>query len=692
MTLHPELLVPESEVSSILTKLVSREHLSRTKAYRKLHSFVHRIGSEQKCLIRDTLVSALYDEESCWESRCGSLMGLKVLVEYENSRKCGEGALEGDVEWVDKVVEKCLKALIECGEVRERRVAAEVMGVIVARDNGGVEVWERCTKELLEKVQVWMTMGREERLKDKKEGVRKEIGFVGKGVIMGNGKSGLMHETEGWRGLETGLVALGKMVDGCGEVVVKRDGVDALSEIVESCMKAGEHENRFVREASLTVLTNVVMAVKRAGFVDGGGLPKKIVQAVKRGLDDNWSQVRYAASVAVRTMLESCVSTTKRDLYPILLPRMCLNRHYVAEGVRIYSQTTWRKVIGDDGRVYLVKLLPQVVAYYQSQCGANNHAVREAACQSLAEVATRLDPNAVRPLVALICSALIDCFKDESWPVRDHACLALSKIANSFPKEVEATGMLVELYNLFEAHLADNIPSVRDNTAMALVDASRGFDRAHPIMGSDRLILTAEKLLKRISDQKEHEGLKKIYSKDTHFGAAHKIARDNDEELHTDLMRFSCGSLAPKLRRGGGCMDHGFTRPKAPWEEADGGMKLMTCLAQGADTTIRDAALKLLPLSFDSAHIARGKQFAHITNCLLSFWNELEKCARVAPKDVWTEELLTKAIPIMDDASKCGFERVENAARRVVRHVRFAAGSEKFDRIEKATAEGASDN
>lgn len=38
-------------------------------------------------------------------------------------------------------------------------------------------------------------------------------------------------------------------------------------------------------------------------------------------------------------------------------------------------------------------------------------------------------------------------------------------------------------------------------------------------------------------------------------------ARANDEELHTDKTMFSCGSLAPKLQRGGGsCMDHGFAR------------------------------------------------------------------------------------------------------------------------------------
>ena len=38
---------------------------------------------------------------------------------------------------------------------------------------------------------------------------------------------------------------------------------------------------------------------------------------------------------------------------------------------------------------------------------------------------------------------------------------------------------------------------------------------------------------------------------------------------------YSCGSLAPKLKRGGGCMDHGFTRAQEPWEMTDGAIYLL---------------------------------------------------------------------------------------------------------------------
>ena len=57
------------------------------------------------------------------------------------------------------------------------------------------------------------------------------------------------------------------------------------------------------------------------------------------------------------------------------------------------------------------------------------------------------------------------------------------------------------------------------------------------------------------------------------YGVVKKM-RDNDMELHTDRQMYSCGSLAPKMGRGGrdagGCMDHKFRKEPEPWELADG--------------------------------------------------------------------------------------------------------------------------
>jgi hypothetical protein len=85
------------------------------------------------------------------------------------------------------------------------------------------------------------------------------------------------------------------------------------------------------------------------------------------------AQVRFAASRAARALLSSlskhssssdaCVTAHDAAL-TILLPAMCLNRYYVAEGVRAYSQETWRLVAGTNGRTLVAQRIDRVVPYY----------------------------------------------------------------------------------------------------------------------------------------------------------------------------------------------------------------------------------------------------------------------------------------------------------------------------------------
>jgi hypothetical protein len=69
-------------------------------------------------------------------------------------------------------------------------------------------------------------------------------------------------------------------------------------------------------------------------------------------LQDNWSQVRYAASKCARSFYNVAKDQQDmRDLYDKdMIPKMCLNRYYVAEGVRVYSIETWRNVFAENGR------------------------------------------------------------------------------------------------------------------------------------------------------------------------------------------------------------------------------------------------------------------------------------------------------------------------------------------------------
>lgn len=78
----------------------------------------------------------------------------------------------------------------------------------------------------------------------------------------------------------------------------------------------------------------------------------------------------------------------------------------------------------------------QVVFYYISQSKANNHAVREAACAVIAELMEKVDKRAVSPHVPDLLRALLLCFKDSSWPVRDAACTACGRCGRSWFRRI----------------------------------------------------------------------------------------------------------------------------------------------------------------------------------------------------------------------------------------------------------------
>ena len=90
-------------------------------------------------------------------------------------------------------------------------------------------------------------------------------------------------------------------------------------------------------------------------------------------------------------------------------------------------------------------------------------------------------------------STLIDCFNDDSWPVRDceyrtlltwlttlsfillAACLACGNFITCFPDE--CSPYLNDLFSLFLANLEDSIPSVRQGAAVALASVVKAYGK-----------------------------------------------------------------------------------------------------------------------------------------------------------------------------------------------------------------------
>eukprot|EP00924_Labyrinthula_sp_SR-Ha-C_P009951 maker-scaffold_21-snap-gene-4.42-mRNA-1 protein AED:0.17 eAED:0.17 QI:105/1/1/1/1/1/4/57/756 len=474
----------------------------------------------------------------------------------------------------------------------------------------------------------------------------------------------IAHETVGWKALETSLRSLEYFISSFGEHFVNKGYLteELISMILEECL---QHENRFVREVGYDLCTEIVPWI----FQGNQELIQTFSSAITKGLEDNWSQVRFAASRSARILVENFQLDTSEEKFVqslekwdpqlrLLVPRMCLNRYYLAQGVKLYSQNTWKLIFSENncGIRVIQRYLDEVVKYYVSQCTANNHAVREASCHCLAELVSRVpmeiySEDKVNNWLKNILDALVLCFKDQSWPVRDAACLATAKVCSVFIKIQIVQEIINEtLEKLWVDHLSDNIWSVREDSAIALGEVCKAYvensDNLKSISKEEeykvvfpllpefvqKVFLRIPQMLKEYEKEAEWKENKldlvdngqlrgtvpavdvidfdaiqksttskystrssiptgvvtgkisELKNLENNFNAA-KEAHFHDSLEQKEIVEkfsskqvFSCGSLAPKLKRanrGVGCMDHGFAREKQHWEVSDGALYLI---------------------------------------------------------------------------------------------------------------------
>eukprot|EP00879_Flechtneria_rotunda_P017789 GHRR01018648.1.p1 GENE.GHRR01018648.1~~GHRR01018648.1.p1 ORF type:complete len:558 (+),score=195.68 GHRR01018648.1:134-1807(+) len=556
-----------ADVTDCLLGLGADKHLDRERALRKFQQLINDAGTSA-CLndlaegVKELLTS------TTWEQKIGGLMGAKVMVE-----QCDIAGFD------DLMIDECLR-LLEDNEVRVRLAVGQLMRSLAAKL--GVSVLQRCQETVLASIH--------NHFDREGEGSRADSTFssgcITPTLLPGNrfpaataaapigggpgspnllaallqssyqplvpGVGQMRHGTEGWKCLETSMKVLQQLMEGTGPAVAPHITPDVQALLY----RAMHHPNRFVRESAHFTAASLCEALAGPQLVDTG---LELAQRLADGLSDNWSQVRYAACVATRTFL-NCVGQESLDKFlPTLTGPMCLQRYYVAEGVRLYAQETWRQVMGNTGRTQVAKYIDQVVFYYISQSKANNHAVREAACAVIAELMEKVDRQAVAPHVPDLLRVLLLCFKDSSWPVRDAACTACGRCVLAYPEE--AREMLDHLYALWSDHLWDNIPTVRENSAAALAKAvvAYGEEAVQHILPVVRNLLP--QAYQQPAESQKYSGLENT----TTFGVAARKARDNDPFVHTNQDMFSCGSLSARfsterLVKSDGCNDYGFAR------------------------------------------------------------------------------------------------------------------------------------
>eukprot|EP00892_Ulva_mutabilis_P004621 jgi/Ulvmu1/2530/UM138_0035.1 len=622
------------------------QHLEREKAVNALIADVAADGFSERWPGVKRILLELRDD-SAWESQLGSLLGAKVVIPSIDDK-----VFDSDMEAF------CL-SLLSHSEVRVRNAVAQTLGELSSKH--GAEVWERCRDTVLHNI----TSNYERDESAPAEATaddRDAPGSPSLGAASGNapallssllstayqpaqpGTGACRHTTEGWKALESSVRALHHVAAGAGASFAPH----ATPEVRGVLYDCFNHMNRFVRETAFLAAAAVCAALR--GLPELSNIAAEVAEKLRDGLSDNWSQVRFASSRATRELLQGVPEARREDLLPLLLPAMCLNRYYVAEGVRVFSQESWRVCFGTTGRQRVAQHISAVVPYYTSQSKANNHAVREAACACIGELCEKVDRAAVEPHVPTLLHALLVCFNDESWPCRDAAAAGSAALAASYP--AAAASRLPELWRLWLEHLGDNVPSVRETAAMAIGKVAA----ATPDDSRPRVEKWLSANLSKAKDQPEESDTFSALQNTTQFGVALPKKPAVPDPKHTDRAMFSCGSLAPKLK--GGCMDHGFSRAKEPWEVSDGGLFLLRECAQAFPDLVTDK----LP---EASELARLQHFEHCWKLHETLWAMLPVLAASIGKRSAKQHLELFLTPMFKDL-RCGNQLCEAAAGKCV--------------------------
>ena len=662
--------------------LGSHSHLERSRALSSLRALLKtkKVTADDLERLESTAVALLATgsgpdaDSNGWEARMGGVELVRLLAQHTNT--------DTDAEAFRMRVcpAPVLAVLLEDPEVRVRKAVGELLGDMSARSSA---VWDEFGGTIIDSIE--RNYGRDEGERgsdgacdpeddpEALEGLDPISSLLQqsyKTVRPGCGE--MRHDTEGWRCLETSFAALNAVMVGYGPsfgqyITAGEDGMDDpdnMHTILALIFKSAKHPNRFIREISQHVMGTVCDILEEEQICGPASrLRVELASQIGFGLSDNWSQVRYAASVAARKFVTKATTEEHRKLcLPLVLPQLCLNRYYVADGVRFYSQQTWQMAFGEDGKGWVARCIQTVVSYYVEQSKASNHAVREAACSCISELVSKVEANVVAPHVPRLLSCLLTSFRDASWPVRDAACLATGRCVVAFPEE--SREVLEKLYKLWFAHLHDNIFSVREDSAVALGDALRAYGAE----AVERVRTELDHLLPKAEEQARREPIEDVG----------KARGDLQGKHQASLLMSSFGSLARKVATSKDCCgDYAAFRPPEPWEASDGAIYMLRELAKVAP----DDACGYLPTL---AALGRLTNFSAWTTLHGTIWKCLPDIAQSIGKAALKKSLDMFLEPMFRDAS-CGHALCETAARQCIASVSGIIGRPIFEgRLEPA--------
>jgi hypothetical protein len=458
-----------------------------------------------------------------------------------------------------------------------------------------------------------------------------------------------LDDVTGWRALETALLTLVAVANACGPELARGGHVDAAW-LERAVFAASAHPNRYVREAGMGMCRALVAHGGVA--LEDAATRARLAEVVAGGLADAWPQVVYAAVKAARALLVPAGAAERAAvLFPALLPRLCLSRYYVPEGVQALAQEAWEALFGaPGGKAVVAGLAAETVACY---CAAlappatrfrDGHFARIAACYAVKELASKVELAAVAPYAERLLAAVLPCLGDAHWEVRAAGCVALAQLAQSFP--AVACARRAELVAACLARLADESWSIREEAALALAGMARSFapfEAAEAARTGTETEMEMETPLRVVLAAHLAATLGAARSQPSETKEAQQ-RRFNDPGTHTGRAAFGCcgGLEQPGRQDGDGDGEgegHAYHYEAQPWEVSEGALYLLRELcapdllcpsssaSSGASASASASASafadECLPLVAELGRLAHFPDHARLQQ---SVWKVLPEC------------------------------------------------------------------
>ncbi|OQS00532.1 hypothetical protein THRCLA_05934 [Thraustotheca clavata] len=502
-------------------------------------------------------------------------------------------------------------------EPRVRRLVGKVLGALASKM--GVELYNEFHADLMEIVECNITRSPEFEEVNEEEYFAYFDTSIPLASPLSTPKSPhRLDDISGFKALETCLLTLKYIVHGLGSAFLQVLPENHFSFLTSIVQRSVRHGNRHVRNVGFETIYSLCKFVLPSGYLTSNGfVGETITDCLVRGLQDPWSEVRLTASQATRAFVNLCTLEERTTYYPKLIPRMCLNRHYVAEGVKQYSRDTWSKLLGSEGRSTVAKYVAECVACYIDATDADNPFVREAACICIGELVFCVDPSAVRPFVPELLLACRVTLQDDVFTVSDAACSASAHVVLHFPKESQSC--LDKLIKWWTIHLSDDVWSVRENAAIALGTCARAYFSEPEIL--DKIVHIAQTFLLKAKDQPA-------------MTQAAYDALIKAETAHMNKQRFSCCSFEPRQMKKQlhDCDDHDAGH--ALWAHTDGAIYLVRELCDVPATQAK--AIALFPQLADVAILRHFPQTAVLQETL---WKQLPAIGQSLGKQVFKRHI-----------------------------------------------------